>query len=642
MSSGSSSKRTLLSISGIILAIAIFIVANGLSRQVLHSWYLDLTDQNLYSLSAGSKKILAELQDPITLRFYYSKTDGARYPSLQLYASRVLELLREYQRLSQGNLKLEIYDPRPDTDEESWAEKYGLTPISMPAGDAIYFGLSGANGIGKESTIPLFNLGRQELLEYDISKLVYELSRASKPVVGILSPLKIQSAASQIPGQPQAPQQWTFISQLKSLAEVKFLDTTSGVIESGFDVVVLIHPRNLSNQTLFAIDQYLLNGGKLLVLEDPYCEADQADPEQAAQPDQQSTQGSSQLNQLLKNWGVELVEDKFVADVNLATRVSTGQGGVKDFVAWLNIPKDLLSANDPATTSIDSLLFPWAGALKLTAVEGITAEPLIGTTDQAMLVDTRSVKLGGGDPDSLLRSYAAGNEKLNIGVRLTGNFKTNFPAGDPAKPEGAEQNQSSSKQAPALKESKKPGTVVVIADVDFISDRYSLITQNVFGRSLVSLLNHNLVLLFNAIDQLTGSTDLITIRSRGKFSRPFERVQQIEINAQRRWQMEEQSLQADLNAANERLRTLEQNEHGEKPAAQQVFSDAVLDEIKQFKEQRRQAQERLREVRKNLREDKERLGTVLFLINTFLVPLVLLVVAVGKLIAKLRTKQRSN
>lgn len=608
------SISTLAIVAGLVLAVLMF---NSLSKRYLGRFYADLTQDRLYSLSAGSKSILSELTEPLTLKFYYSKTDGAKYPAINIYGSRILDLLREYGRASNGKLNVEVYDPRPDSEEEEWAQKYGLTSLPTRNGEQLLLGLVAVNSRGDEQTIPFFDFRRQEFLEYDVTRMIYSLMSAKKPVVGVLSSLDLSPSAPPR-GQPEQEQggAWFFLSQLSQLADVKQLKADTTSIAPEIMTMIVIHPKNLGEQTLYALDQFVMRGGRLLVLEDPFCQADQPKQDPSNPMAGMMADHSSSLNSLLAKWGVELIDKKAVGDLSLAARVNAGGSEEpKLFLLWPALQKENVSANDVVSSALENVLLPWPGALKISPVEGVQVETLLSSSNQAALIDENNYRFNGGDPDALLRSFTPDGKTYPLAVRIRGKLKSNFPNGKPGE---------TSTGVNHLAETKENANLIVIADVDFLSDRFSVSAQNMFGAKLVTMINDNQSLFANAAENLFGSDDLISIRTRGQFSREFTRVHAMEADAQQNWALEEMRLQSELNNANQRLTQLQGGQQGEK----QVFNKAMLEEIKKFREQRAQAQERLREVRRNLRQGIERLGELLFLLNTFAVPLLLIIGAV--------------
>ena len=623
-------QRSILSAAGVLVLGLVLVLVNSIGGNLLGRFYVDLTEDGLYTLSAGTKNILRSLENPVTLRLYLSKTEGAKYPVIKLYGDRVTELLREYERASGGKIALEIYDPRPDSEEETWAGKYGITPLSMPSGEQLFFGLSAVNARGEEETIPVFNLSRQEFLEYDLTRVLYSLSRESKPLVGVISTLPIkgsQAVPQMIPGrEPQGTDPWVFYSQIQNFAEVRMLQTPLADIPKEVKLLLLIHPKGLEPQTLYAIDQFVMRGGNLFVAIDPYCNADQpaADPQNPMAG--MFADRSSNLKELLGGWGVELADQKVIGDMSLSTQVLTGSGGApEDFLLWLTLTKESRGAVQPInqanvlTSQLDNIMFPWAGALTVKVPQGATAETLFQTSPGAKLFAKEDYQFGGGSPAELINKYTPGNEVQVLGVTLSGKLKSNFT-------ERPKLSGPALAEFPHLADATGGAHVLVVADVDFLTDAASADVQRFLGTKLVSLRNDNLVFAGNVVENLLGSSDLISLRSRGKFTRPFTRVQAIEQNAQRLWRMEEVTLMARLNAANERLSQLQSSASGgeEGGKGEQVYTKALLDELKKFRDERAVAQERLREVRRNLRQDKERLGSRLFAIDTFLVPILLI------------------
>jgi ABC-type uncharacterized transport system involved in gliding motility auxiliary subunit len=623
-------QKSLLSVAGILVLGGILLLINAISDTLFSRFYVDLTEERLYSLSPGTTNVLKILEEPLTFRFYFSKTEGSKYAGIKLYGTRIADLLREYERRGHGKISLEIYDPRPDSEEEEWAEKYGITPLSLPTGEKLYLGLAAVNAVGEEDSIPVFDLGRQEFLEYDITKLVYSLNKAKKPILGIISSLNLKGEQDKptMPGKPPSgARPWILINQLSKFADVKFLPSDTDAVSDNIDVLMVIHPKNLSDQTLYAIDQYAVKGGRLFVAVDPYSAVDtpKTDPNNPFAA--MMAERSSNMKKLLSTWGVNLIEKQVVGDINLATTVATGQDRQQQvFPVWLTLGGDakakqsLVDRDNVITSQLDNVMFAWSGALELSNVEGLTMEPLFRTTQEAMLYPEQDIRLSGDNPDELLKKYRRGNQAYVLGVRVSGKLKSSFPNKPGSEP--SEQNQSAADGH--IAQGTKETNVIVVADVDFLADQYTAYVQQFFGTQLVTLINDNLVFAANAVENLAGSNDLISLRSRGKFTRPFTKVQAIEGRAQEKWKQGESEFQAELNQANQRLSQLQSGTGGGKEG-KKLFTAALLNEIKTLREQRAEAQRRLREVRRMLREDKEHLGLILFLLNTFLVPLILIV-----------------
>lgn len=606
------------------LLFLIFFGVNGISDSLLSRFYADLTDEGLYTLSNGSKSLVSKLENPVTLKFYYSKTEGDNLPLVKLYGARVADLLREYERVSNGVVRVEIVDPKPDSEDEEWAEKYGINPMSLPTGQKLFMGLVAINGEGQESSIPVFDVRRQEYLEYDITKLIYSLDAKQQPTVGILSPLEIAGDAAGAPPmfgqQQQQKKAWILLSQLRKLFDVKLLPLELEAIPEEVKVLFIVHPRGFSQKLQYAIDQYVMRGGNVVLAVDPFAMVD-TPPQDPSNPMANFTYDrSSHLNDITAKWGFKLADQKVLTDRYLATPVNTNKGRPENFIAWLSIlgnsnnKGEALVADDVVTNNLENVMFAWAGALqKVDAVVDQKKESiLIRTTPDAMLMEEKNIRFSAENPGVLMDKHVPGGNQEILSLKISGIFQSNF---DKA-PEGVV-NQNH------LSKSINPATILAFSDVDFMADDYSAMSQNLFGTELVSFLNDNQTLALNALDNLTGNADLIALRSRGRFTRPFSRVQMIEAEAQDKYKDVEKSFQAALDRANERLSKLQGGLGADGKKA--VMNDALLQEIQKLREEKRTAQRELREVRLALRQDKEFLGTVLFVFNTFFVPVVLVI-----------------
>ena len=320
--------------SSILLLFLIFFGVNGISDKVLSRFYADLTQEGLYTLSDGSRNLIAKLGNPVTLKFYYSKSEGDHFPIVKLYGSRVADLIKEYERVSKGKVTSEIIDPKPDSEDEEWAEKYGISPLSLPSGEKLFLGLVAISGEGEEAVIPAFDVRRQEYLEYDITKLVYSLDNKARPVVGVLSPLDLSGEKTQAPpnmfGQPpKKSKPWILYSQLSKLFEMKNLPLELEVVPEEVNLLFIVHPRGFSEKLHYAIDQFVMRGGNVVLAEDPFAMADVPPPDPSNPMVNFTYDRSSNLNNLTEKWGFKLAEQKVVTDRYLATSVATQPGKLR-------------------------------------------------------------------------------------------------------------------------------------------------------------------------------------------------------------------------------------------------------------------------------------------------------------------------
>ncbi len=616
---------------GVLLFGALLVGVNALVAGL--PWRADLTEEHLYTLSAGTKQLLAGLDRPVVLTFYATTGDQVPIPVRQ-YAKRIEDLLREYVLHGGGNVKLEVEDPQPDSDAEEWAQKFGLQAAPMAllgGGPDLYLGLAAVSG-PRDASIPFLSPDAEPQLEYLVTRLVHEVSLAARPKVGLLSSLPVTGRPPATPfGPPQGGgKPWAAVEELKKLYEVVEVEPGAETIPEEVTALVIIHPRDLSGKTLFAIDQFVLQGGRLLAFVDPACLAQM---ESEAQNPYRNMMGmsssSSDLNRLTSAWGLRLDAERMAADPMAATPVRSGEGRVKRNASWLSLRGENVDRGDVAISGLEFLMLPFAGAFEGGPAEGLTMTPLLFTSKEAGLTETMQVML----PGAASAPPPAAGKALPVAVRLTGLFKTAFPEGAPAEPpaggegdEGAS-GETEKPEPPAgdvLAAGTAPGVVVLVADVDLLYDRFAVEPVNFFGYQGYQMANDNIGFLLNMVEQLAGSEVLIGLRSRGTYDRPFTRVLEIEQQAAARWRREEQRLQARLDETRRRLEELQASRD---PGQKLILTDEQRAEIEQFRDEQFRTQRELKNVRKDMRRDIERLGWLLKLVNMAAVPV--LVAAFG-------------
>ncbi len=597
----------------------------------------DLTEERLYTISDGSRKILESLQEPVRINFYYSRNNAELPPNFKTYAQRVQELLEEYAAISNGQLILEISDPKPDTEEEEWAQKYGIKSITLPSGNTVYFGAV-VSMLDQEMLLPYFDQRRQEFLEYDITQAIQKVSSTSTSKVGLLSALNLQGGRSRIPGQPPL-QKWVFQSELEKSVSVENLPLSTEEIPDDISLLIVLHPRGFSPRLQYALDQYVLRGGRLVVLLDPNARADMTSPENQFG---QQPQLASDLPDLLKTWGVEYDSTKVVGDRLHATQVNTGQG-VMSFPMWMTFRTQSLDQEHPITAQLENLLFVEAGSLKKAAESKTDFTALLSLSEQSGLIDAFQLRFSA--PDQLSRDMKVDESAKAVMAITAGNFSSAFPNGQPAKEIKDTQAQAAADESEAetplkhthLNESAERNSILLFSDVDFLSDQFSVQKLNFLGQSIIQPTNDNLNLMLNAAEHLSGNEALMSIRSRGRFSRPFTRILAMQKQSQLLHQTEERQLLSQLDEVQQRLNSLLESA-GKQGQKEVILPPEVQEEIQQFREEERQARRKLRDVRKILRQDIERLGQGLLLLNMLLVPLI--VGIIGVFVYRYRTRQR--
>ena len=597
----------------------------------------DLTEERLYTISDGSRKILESLQEPVRINFYYSRNNAELPPNFKTYAQRVQELLEEYAAISNGQLILEISDPKPDTEEEEWAQKYGIKSITLPSGNTVYFGAV-VSMLDQEMLLPYFDQRRQEFLEYDITQAIQKVSSTSTSKVGLLSALNLQGGRSRIPGQPPL-QKWVFQSELEKSVSVENLPLSTEEIPDDISLLIVLHPRGFSPRLQYALDQYVLRGGRLVVLLDPNARADMTSPENQFG---QQPQLASDLPDLLKTWGVEYDSTKVVGDRLHSTQVNTGQG-VMSFPMWMTFRTQSLDQEHPITAQLENLLFVEAGSLKKAAESQTDFTALLSLSEQSGLIDAFRLRFSA--PDQLSRDMKVDDSAKAVMAITAGNFSSAFPNGQPAKEIKDTQAQAAADESEAetplkhthLNESAERNSILLFSDVDFLSDQFSVQKLNFLGQSIIQPTNDNLNLMLNAAEHLSGNEALMSIRSRGRFSRPFTRILAMQKQSQLLHQTEERQLLSQLDEVQQRLNSLLESA-GKQGQKEVILPPEVQEEIQQFREEERQARRKLRDVRKILRQDIERLGQGLLLLNMLLVPLI--VGIIGVFVYRYRTRQR--
>jgi ABC-type uncharacterized transport system involved in gliding motility auxiliary subunit len=636
----------LLTGSGLAVAVVLFFTVNVLSHVAFRSARVDLTEQRLYTLTEGSRNILQGLDEPVTLRLYLSKKLAVELPGIQGYTNRVLELVQEYEQAAGGNLILHVIDPEPFSEEEDRAVGYGLRGVPLDAGNTqFYFGLVGTNATDDRELIPFFQQSREEFLEYDLTKLVHRLANPKQKVVGLLSTLPVdggpQMPFSQAPGG-SAP--WMIMDSIRELMEVKVLDKAVTEIPEDVDVLMVVHPKRLGEPTLYAIDQFVLRGGRAVVFVDPLSEADRVLPNPQNPMGMQAPRNSD-LGRVFDAWGIELVDGKVVGDLPLAKKVNFQKQSrmmVADYPVWIDLTPRQLNAEDVVTAKLPNLTMASAGILRKKEDSETEWTPLMETDDQAMQIDAARLRMMP-DVEGLLRDYRPEGETLVLAARLTGKVKTAFPDGRPEAADSEEPgnpgDDKASKQPPHLAESADPINVIVVADTDMLQDRFWVQVQNFLGQRIGIPTSANNDFVTNALDNLTGSHDLISVRNRGSFSRPFTLVRAIQQEAEMQFRQKEQALQQRLKETERKIQELQRTKEDQTTVILSAEQEAALDG---FRQELVATRKELRNVQHELQKNIESLENVVKFLNIGLMPLVIAVGGVVFSAYTIRRRLRGN
>jgi len=624
---------------GLGVGAALFLGINALSAPLFRSTRLDLTEQKLYTLSDGTKRLLAKLEEPVRLRLYFSKGLVEENPVLIDYARRVEDMLRGYAAASNGKVELSIIDPVPFSEDEDRCVGYGIqgAPINM-AGDMFYFGLVGTNQLDQEEVISVLDPSKEAQLEYQVTELVDRLMNPKLPVVGMITSYPVEGGASQGPfGQPQQSEPWPIMQVLRRRFDVRVLDgKTLTSIPEEVTTLVLLHPKGLTPEAQYTIDQWCLRGGKVVAFVDPFSELDPERQNSARGAAAFDAQLASEVDELLKAWGVELRPSVAAGDRALALSVRDGKGIPVKFPPFIELGAAQLSRSDIVTQSSNKVTMLLPGALQVREDKpaGVTIETLMETTETGGTIDTMRF-LPQPDPVAINESFASGNTKIPLAVRISGTIRTAFPDGPPAKadgPDAAENGNPDGTEVSAevgatakpehLTEASAPFNALVFADADMLHvGVWGQETRDLFGNRGYVPLSDNAYLLVSALENLAGSSELISLRSRADYRRPFSRKQELAELAQEKFRAEEERLEAELRATEAELNDLQK----QKDPSQALFlSPEQEKKLEEFRAKQLQTRKRLREVKRELRTDIDSLGSRLKFLNTLAVPLALL------------------
>lgn len=620
---------------GVLLIFGCVVAVNMISSAVRAR--VDLTENRLFTLSKGTRDLIKSLDTPVSLRFYTTQDEGMPV-FMKSYARQVEDLLLEIKQSAGGKIALQKFDPKPDSDAEDSANLDGVTGQAIDMEKSIYLGLA-ASCLDHAAALPFLSPSREDLLEYDIARLIAQVSRPKKPVIGVMSALPVFGNAPN-PMMMQMGQRgsepWQFLTDLQADFDVREVQASVAEIDKDITLLMLVHPADLSEETEYAIDQFLMRGGRLAVFVDPLC-LSAGGGQQQMMMGMGGGQDSSTLKKLFAAWGLSMETGKVVADMTYRS-VFNRDGQPSVVPAVLRLTMEAVDSKDVLTSGIDNLMMPFAGALTGKPPEGVRMDVLIRSSTQAQIVDGMTARFS---EKQVLKDFAPANTEYPMAVRLHGKFKSAFPDGKPekkaeaekpdAEKKGEEKAKDAEKGAGQLKESTEESAVVVVADADFLADQFCVRSGNLFGQKIVMPANGNLALVQNVVDQLAGDTRLIGVRSRGAQSRPFTLIQKMEAEAQGRYQEKINSLERDLEETEQRLGEIQQ---AKKDANQQfILSPEQQAEIDRFHKKRAKARQELKEVRKEFRGDVESLETTIKWVNIAGMPLLVALAGVALALA---------
>ncbi|MGV8997750.1 MAG: GldG family protein [Parvibaculaceae bacterium] len=620
----------------LVLLAVFFLSLNLFSNIVFRSAQIDLTDNQLFTLSKGTENVLAKIDEPITLKFFFSESLANEYPQIRTYSGRVRDLLQEIRDRSHGKVQLEVIDPAPYSGDEDLAMSLGLKGARTTEGDIIYFGLVGTNLADGIEQIPFFADERQQYLEYDVTRLIQNLSRPKKPVLGIVTNLPMDTGAGGLMEAMRGQSKpYMIYEELRDRFEINFLEQNFVRVPSDVDVLLIAHPRPLNEATLYAIDQFVMRGGRVLASVDPHSEVSLT-----AGSDGTPVQGfteASNLEPLLKSWGVAFDPNHIIGDRKQAMQVATGLDArrqTSDYVLWLTVPRDDMDHNDIVTANIDHLNLATVGEFSAIKDATTTFTPLFWSSDDSEVYELPFVK-SGPTPDALLEDFKPSGARHIFAARVSGPLKSAFAAAPAIQADTDASKRSDSLEKPEAyqAQSKKDANIIVIADSDLFDDRFWVQTQDYDGQRVAKPIADNAQFILSAIDNLMGSDDLISLRARERADHPFVVVDNLRKEADRHFLAEQQRLTAKIAETEQRLTAL-QTSTGEEPSANAQAEAAT------FRADLLKSRKALRDVQRNLRLDIDTLASRVRFANVALMPILLGFVAVG--VALLRHRRRKQ
>ncbi len=634
MQSKTATKTDRTGLAGIscILAVVAFLGFNIFANTTFRGLDVDLTEENLFTLSEGTKEILSSLDEPITIRLFVTKRLGELNPGHANYADRVRELLDRYVDLSDGKIQFELYAPEPFTDEEDLAVTFGLQGVPLDnTGDLGYYGLVATNSVDTLETIPYLSPDRENFLEYDLTKMIFKLANDEKPLVGLISGLPIAGG----PGGPQGGgQAWAIVEQVRDFFDITTIAVSESSIPKSVDALMIVHPKGLSEQMKYAIDQFVLKGGKVLLYVDANSEIDVAMNRGA------EGSGRSDFDTLLNAWGVELVNGKVLGDLGTARRVNVnlrGQTAVADYVTWLSLLPDNFTSDDAITADLQRITLASPGILRPIADKGTTLAPLMVSSPQSMEIDVAKVRT---NPDvvGMFRDFKSADKQEIIAARVIGKPSTAFPDGRPKLPEGMAPDTSAADAENHIAQAAEDVSIVVVSDVDMTHEQFWMQAQQLFGQTLSVPFANNADFAVSALENMSGGTALMGLRARSAAIRTFTYVDDVRQAAEREFRDKEQELADQIDTIKEQLAELLNREQA---GGELVIGPEDKARAEEYRRQMVTLRKELRNVQYSLRKDIDTLDATLKFVNIAAIPLLLgLVALIWLIVGRIRRARR--
>lgn len=637
-------NRNLLPALAVALVAVLFVALNVLSNTTLNAARFDLTEDRLFTLSDGTRRIVGELEEPVRLRFYFSETLANQLPSIRRYGQRVRDMLEEYVNVSDGRIRLEVVDPEPFSVQEDDAVRVGLQAFPLGPGENLYFGLVGVNTTDDQEEIPFFNQEKEQFLEYDLTRMIYNLSDPKRPVVTLITDHEMNAQVNSLMRLGGGgPEPWALVDVIRETYDMKVVGGLERSIPEDTDILLVIHPAKLEADIRYQIDQYVLNGGHAVIFVDPFSEIGAASSQRGMMGmGQTRIPDKSAFDEQLAAWGVKVETDRIVADWQLGQQVNMARPGgsaqIVRYLPWLEIGPENMNRDDVIMADLGPMAVPTAGHIAALPDAGTALNALISTSAESQLIDADDVRFRP-DPQLLIEKFEASPESYVLAARITGTAKSAYPDGRP-KPTAEEGEAKPAEEAAADKPAHRGEgeiNVLLVADTDMLHERFWLRVQDFFGQKVMIPFAANGDFVVNALDNMSGSSDLIGLRSRGKSNRPFEVVDALRRSAEQKFLQRERDLNAKLE---EKQREITELQSSARAGGGALLSEQQQTKIEEAQKVVLETRRELREVQHNLNKDIEALETRLKVANIAIVPIAIALIAL--ILAAFRFSRRAR
>ena len=592
--------------------IFLFLFFNIIMLKILVNKKIDLTTDKLYTVSENTKSIIKNLSEPINIKLFFSNSLSKELSQIRDYEKRVRELLMSYKKISNKNITVEIIDPRPFTDQEDLANVYGIQGLQLnEEGERFYFGAVFSNSVDDTTVIPFFELDREQFLEYDLTKTIYNLANTTKPNIGLISGLPLVGRVNNSQGNAQYERPFFIYQTLSEFFNVIDLSLEVSEIPKNIDQLLIVHPKNLSDVTLYAIDQFVMTGKGVTIFTDPFSEFDN----NLSKPESEKDFSNSNLSRLFKSWGFDMKPGMVIGDIVNGRKVSLGPSNdqkIVTYVLWLAIQQNLLSNTDIITSNLDYIFLKSAGSIEnLNTNSSLVIEPLISTSKESMLIERYKMQFRA-DPEQLLKDFEPQDRSYIIGARIKGELDSAFTMEDIKKIElDTKQHINNIKDA----------NIILFADTDLLSDNTWISEQDMFGRNSITPIADNGRMVVNSIESMSGGRNLIGLRGRGSSNRPFLVIEDLQKKAELSFREKQISLQNELQGTEDKLKEIQSNQLGSSESKTSEQNKA----IEEFQRKILSIRKQLRDVQRQLNADIERLENNIKVLNIWTMPLIVII-----------------